>query len=127
MGLICDDIISLGEKIKKIALSEKKNKEYEYNKISARPFRSKKGNMWQLERFKNNQVFHLNMSENDFLSWLEAEGTDNFRQCCVTAEGTTVHYTIFSDKTKRKVTGNEIKNVEANAHNKEKKYILSQG
>ena len=83
--IICDDIIALGEKIKKIALSEKKNKEYEFNKISARPFKSKKGIMWQLERFKNNQVFHLNMSENEFLNWLEAEGKNTFRQCCVTA------------------------------------------
>lgn len=125
--IICDDIIALGEKIKKIALSEKKNKEYEFNKISARPFKSKKGIMWQLERFKNNQVFHLNMSENEFLNWLETEGKNNFRQCCVTAEGTTVHYTLFPDKTKRKVTGNEIKNIEPVSHNKEKSYILKQG
>ena len=125
--IICDDIIALGEKIKKIALSEKKNKEYEFSKISARPFKSKKGIMWQLERFKNNQVFHLNMSENEFLNWLEAEGKNTFRQCCVTAEGTTVHYTLFPDKTKRKVTGNEIKNIEPVSHNKEKSYILKQG
>ena len=125
--IICDDIISLGEKIKKIALSEKKNKEYEFNKISARPFKGKSGIMWQLERFKNNQVFHLNMSEKDFLLWLENEGKTNFRQCCITAEGTTVHYTLFPDKVKRKVTGNEVKKTDTASHNKEKSYILKQG
>ncbi len=125
--IICDDIISLSEKVKKISLSERKNKEYEFNKISARAFEGKNGRQWQLERFKNNQVFHLNMSEKDFLLFLEHEGKENFRQCCVTAEGTTIHYTVFPDKTKRKVTGNEVKITDTQSHNKEKTYILKQG
>lgn len=124
--LITKDIKALSGKIKKLAFSELKNKSYEFSKITARPFQSKKGFMWQLERYKNNQVFHSNMSEQDFISWLEGEGKDTFRQVCLSAEGTTVHYTLFPDKTKRKVTGNEI-TVENLAHNKEKKYLLPQG
>lgn len=125
--IISDDILSLGSKIKKLVLSEKKNRDYEYTKVSARPFTGKSGTKWQLERFRNNQVFHLNMSQEEFLLWLEGEGRESFRQCCLTAEGTTLHYTIFPDKTKRKLTGNEIKVTEANGHNKEKNYILRQG
>lgn len=125
--VINDDIVSLKDKIKKIVLSEKKNKDYEFSKISARPFASKSGTKWQLERFKNNQVFHLNMGAEDFLTWMENEGRENFRQCCLTAEGTTVHYTIFPDKTKRKLTGNQIKVEETGSHNKEKNYILRPG
>ncbi len=124
--IICDDIKALGEKVKKLALSELKNKAYEYSKITARPFKSKKGLMWQLEKTKGSQVFHENMTEADFLLWLSSEGRETFRQVCLTAEGTTVHYTVFPDKVKRKETGNSLK-VKAQSHNKEKAYILKQG
>ncbi len=124
--IISDDILSLEGKIKKIALSEKKNKDYEYAKITARPFKSKKGLMWQLEKSKNNQVFHENMSEADFLFWLGNEAKKLYRQCCLTADGTTIHYTVFDDKIKRKVTGNAVK-TSLQSHNKEKEYILKQG
>ena len=124
--VITDDILSLSTKVKKLAFSEKKKKDSEYSKITARPFASKKGLMWQLEKYKNNQVFHENMTEKDFLSWLTDDGCTLFKQCCLTAEGTTVHYTVFDDKIKRKVTGNAV-TVSAQSHNKEKEYILKQG
>ena len=124
--VICDDIKALGEKVKKLALSELKNKNYEYSKITARPFNSKKGLMWQLEKIKGSQVFHENMTEADFLLWLSTEGKETYRQICLTAEGTTFHYTVFPDRIKRKETGNSLK-VKAQSHNKEKAYILKQG
>ena len=124
--IICDDIKALGEKVKKLALSELKNKNYEYSKITARPFKSKKGTLWQLEKTKGSQVFHENMTEADFLLWLSTEGKETYRQICLTAEGTTFHYTVFPDKVKRKETGNSLK-VKAQSHNKEKAYILKQG
>ncbi len=124
--VICDDVKNLQGKIKKIAFSELKNKAYDFSKITARPFNSKKGLMWQLEKSKNNQVFHENLSENDFLCWLDAEAKNTFRQVCLTAEGVTVHYTVFPDKVKRKETGNAVKATQQ-SHNKEKSYILKQG
>lgn len=127
MFIISEDITALNGKIKKIAFSDRKNKDFDYTKITARPFMSKKGTMWQLEKHKNNQVFHENLSEDDFLSWCESVGKDNFKQACLTAEGTTIQYTVFPDKVKRKLTGNDIKKVQAQNHNKEKNYILPQG
>lgn len=124
--IVCDDIKGLKGKVKKLAMSELKDKTYEYSKINARPFTSKKGVMWQLEKTKKSQVFHENLSEDAFLLWLETEGKDTFRQICLTAEGTTVHYTVFPDKVKRKETGNTLK-ADAGTHNKEKSYILKQG
>lgn len=124
--IICDDIKALVGKVKKLSMSELKNKNYEFSKITARPFKSKKGVMWQLEKSKNNQVFHQNMSEEEFLSWLSGEGRETFRQVCLTGEGVTVHYTVFPDKVKRKETGNALK-VNTQSHNKEKSYILKQG
>ena len=127
MFIINEDILALSGKIKKLAFSDRKDKAFEYTKITARPFATKQGIKWQLEKHKNNQVFHENLSEKDFLSWCENEGKSAYRQACLTAEGTTVQYTIFPDKTKRKVTGNDIKKVEPAKHNKEKNYILPQG
>ncbi|MBQ1243229.1 MAG: SAM-dependent methyltransferase [Clostridia bacterium] len=124
--IICDDIKMLDGKVKKLSMSELKNKNYEFSKITARPFKSKKGVMWQLEKSKNNQVFHQNMSEEEFLLWLSSEGKETFRQICLTGEGVTVHYTVFPDKVKRKETGNALK-VKTQSHNKEKSYILKQG
>ena len=127
MFIINEDILALKGKIKKLAFSDLKDKNYEYTKVTARPFETKKGIRWQLEKHKNNQVFHENLSEDDLLSWCEYTGKSAFKQACLTAEGTTVQYTIFPDKTKRKVTGNDIKKVEVASHNKEKNYLLPQG
>lgn len=127
MFIISEDITALNEKVKKIAFSDKKDKAFIYSKIVARPFASKKGIMWQLEKYKNNQVFHENLTQADFLLWCESTGNAEFKQACLTAEGTTVQYTIFPDKIKRKVTGNDIKKVETQSHNKEKNYLLPQG
>ena len=125
--IICKDIENLTGKIKKIVFSSKRDKAYEYSKITLRPFTSKKGEMWQAEKIKGAQAFHQNLDANELAELIDKELRHSFSQCCLTAEGTTLHYTIFPDKTKRKLTGNEIK-VEKNAsHNKEKNYILRQG
>lgn len=125
--IICNDIKELEGKIKKIVFSSKRDKSYEVSKVTLRPFMSKKGEMWQAEKIKGTQAFHENLTPDGLLDYIEDELRHSFSQCCLTAEGTTLHYTIFPDKTKRKLTGNEIKKVEAKSHNKEKKYILAQG
>ena len=124
--IICEDIEKLEGKIKKIVFSSKRDKASEISKVTLRPFVSKKGNFWQEEKIKGTQAFHRNLSSDELTGLIEKELRHSFSQCCITAEGTTVHYTIFPDKTKRKVTGNEIK-VTEKKHNKEKKYILAQG
>ncbi len=125
--MICEDLKLLEGKVKKLSFSEKKKSDAEFAKVTARPVKGKKGVFWQLEKYKNNQVFHQNLSDEEIFDWVENEGSKAFRQCCLTAEGTTVHYTIFPDKIKRKITGNEVKKAEPQSHNKEKSYILKQG
>ena len=125
--IICQDILSLKGKIKKIVFSSKRDKSLEFSKITLRPYSSKKGEMWQAEKIKGAQAFHQNLTPDELSELIYNEYRHGFSQCCLTAEGTTIHYTIFPDKTKRKLTGNEIKVAEANSHNKEKNYILRQG
>ncbi len=125
--IICKDILELDGKIKKIVFSSKKDKNSDISKITLRPFKSKKGKMWQLEKIKGAQAFHENITAEELLIRIDTDLRHSFSQCCLTAEGTTLHYTIFPDKTKRKLTGNEIRVTETKSHNKEKNYILRQG
>ncbi len=127
MSVITDDILSFEDKIKKIALSERKTEDCEFSKITVRPFKGKKGTVWQLEKFRDNKVFHENLSKEDFLLWLTESGERSFRQISLTAEGMNIHYTVFPDRIKRKETANTVKKVEQKSHNKEKSYILKQG
>ncbi len=125
--IICEDILSLNGKIKKIVFSSKRDKTSEISKVTLRPFISKKGEMWQAEKIKGAQAFHENLTADELLCRIDGELRHSFSQCCLTAERTTLHYTIFPDKTKRKLTGNEIKAEKPKSHNKEKNYILRQG
>ncbi len=125
--IICKDIILLENKIKKIVFSSKRDKASDISKVTLRPFMSKKGQMWQLEKIKGPQAFHENLTTGEALGRIENDLRHSFSQCCLTAEGTTLHYTIFPDRTKRKLTGNDIKVEGAKSHNKEKHYILRQG
>lgn len=126
-SVITQDILSLEGKIKKIVISDRKNKDFEYSKITVRFFTSKKGDFWQLEKQKGAQVFHENMKTDVFFDFIKTIVLANFKQVCITAEGTTVHYNIIScEKIKRKVTGNEI-TVKAQGHNKQKNYLIPSG
>lgn len=126
MSVISEDIFLLEDKIKKLAFSDRKIKDFEYSKISIRPFLSKKGVIWQLEKFKDSKVFHENLTKDEFMLWIESTGVKVFRQISLTAEGTDIHYTVFPDKIKRKESSNSLKKL-SQSHNKEKSYILKQG
>ncbi|MGN0447798.1 MAG: class I SAM-dependent methyltransferase [Acutalibacteraceae bacterium] len=125
--IISKDVKNLQGSIKKIVFSQVKNADFPYSKITLTPFQSKRGIKWQAEKIKGKQAFHENLLEDELLTFIEETGKINFQQCCLTAEGVTVHYTIFPDKTKRKETANTLKAPDLKSHNKQKKYILPQG
>lgn len=125
--IICKEIKELEESIKKLVFSQRQADDFPYSKITVKPYQGKKGLMWQMEKIKGAQAFHENLSTAELISWIEAEGKTKFGQCCLTAQGTTIHYTIFPDKTKRKQTENSLKREKPLSHNKEKNYILQQG
>lgn len=125
--IICKDVEALGNRVKKLVFSQRRKNDFEFSKISAKPFNSKQGEMWQIEKIKGTQAFHENYNKEEFLRWIDCVAKNNFSQCCITAEGMTLHYTIFPDKTKRKQTENKVKNSEKKSHNNEKKYLLNPG
>lgn len=124
---ILNDINELNEKISKIVFSDKKEKDFEYNKIIAKPFLSKNIIKWQIEQHKNNQVFHKNMSLNEFFSWVEEVGSNKFKQVNLNSSEVNIHYIISANGIKRKAQENKVKKQVNLTHNKEKNYILAQG
>ncbi len=127
MNIITNDINEFKDKIKKLVFSQRKSTDFDYSKITVKPFNSKQGIKYQMEKIKGTQAFHENLTLSELISWIEKTGVNAFSQCCLTAEGQSVHYTILNNKIKKKVTENSVKSNNLSSHNKEKKYILNQG
>ena len=64
-------ILTERDEIIKISVSSPFFKDEEYSKMTIRPIVIKKSPCFQAERFKNNQVFHLNMSTDEFSEFLD--------------------------------------------------------
>ncbi len=124
--VIKKDLIALDGKIIKLVFSEKKDKNAEFDRVSVHPFSAKGETRWQLEQFRQKQVFHKNLSFEQLLLWIEETGEKSFRQLSLTAQGTSIHYTIFPDKTKRKESRNNLCAKEL-THDRQKSYILKEG
>ncbi len=79
---IKNDILALEDRIIKIVFSKKSVKDFEFSKVSVRPFLSKGKRLWQLEQFKGAQVFHKNLDLEQLLLWLAQTGEKAFAKLC---------------------------------------------
>ena len=112
------------EKILKIVLSDTKNNEFK--KIIFRPIQNNKNSIiWQLEKYKNNQVFHENITENDLLEKFKNLYL-SYRQIAFNYEGQTVTYAFKNNKYKKLISQNNLTN-KILSHNRQKQYILNEG
>ncbi len=123
-------ILNERENISKISISSPFIKNEEYSKISLRPVIIKKQNFFQAERFKNNQVFHLNIPENEILNWF-CDILKKYSQICFTLYGENITFTVFTDgkikmsKTKNNLQTKSGQNIMEN--NRKKEYVLKEG
>ncbi len=125
---LINDIKELNKSISKLVFSDKRQKENEFNKIIAKPFLSKGELKWQIEQHKNNQVFHKNMSLDEFTQWTLEVAIVNFKQANLASETVNIHYIINANGVaKRRVQENKTAKKVNLSHNKEKNYILAQG
>lgn len=123
---IINDIISL--KVIKIVLSNKKAKDFKYNKMVFMLKENSKGEFYQIEKYTDKQVFHENIDKNalkeSILSYLE----ENYKQVGAWTEEFTFDIKISK---KGKVLLNkkrsDNKSLVKKSHNKEKNYILKEG
>lgn len=121
-------ILNERENIIKISISSPFSKDEEFNKITVRPVIIKKQNCFQAERFKNNQVFHLNMTESEFSAFLE-QIFKKYGQICIFKAGETVTFSVSPNgKIKKSVSKNNLKTQNKNAeNNRQKEYIFNEG
>ena len=102
-------ILTEREEIIKISVSSPFSKDEEFNKMTIRPVVIKKSPYFQAERFKNNQVFHLNISETEFSVFLEVI-FKKYAQICVFKNGETVTFSVAKNgKIKKSVSKNNLK------------------
>ena len=66
----------------------------EYEKISIRPIIIKGKDCYQAERFKENKVFHLNISKDEIKNWLE-HYLPYYSQICLFTAGKTVTFFVY--------------------------------
>ncbi|GAA0814916.1 class I SAM-dependent methyltransferase [Clostridium tertium] len=119
----------LKEEIIKIVISNKANKEVEYNKISFLLKENNKGKKYyQIEKFTDKQVFHENIEVNQLEKALFDIVNDNYKQLSAWSNETSFDLKI-SKKGKvflgKKKSNNS--NLSNKSHNKEKNYILKEG
>ena len=128
MEQIRDLILNEREEIIKISISSPFSKDEEFNKMTIRPVIIKKQNCFQAERFKNNQVFHLNMSESEFSEFLK-EIFKKYAQIVVFKSGETITFSVSQNgKIKQSKSKNNLKSQNKNAeNNRRKEYIFNEG
>lgn len=129
-----DNLRCLLEKINaddvvKLIISNKRSKEYQYNKIVIVPFTSGDKISFRIESFTDKQAFHRNISFAELHSFLENELSVNFKQL----DGVLIDRTVMLKISKKdKVLFSEKKTasekiVASCSHNREKNYILKSG
>ena len=100
----------------------------EYKKIVVRPVEIKGKKMWQAERFKGAQVFHLNLSNEELPAYFEREIIPFFAQISVCLTDSTTTYFLKNGKiVKRKNTADVKREKSSESHNREKEFILGEG
>lgn len=121
-------ILNDRENIIKISVSSPFSKNEEFNKITVRPVNIKNKPCFQAERFKNNQVFHLNIPHAEFSAFLE-EVALKYAQICVFKGGTTVTFAISKNgKIKKSESKNNLQSkVKNTENNRKKEYIFNEG
>lgn len=121
-------ILTERDEIIKISVSSPFSKDEEFNKMTIRPVIIKKSLCFQAERFKNNQVFHLNIHQSEFSAFLE-DIFKKYAQICVFKAGETITFSISKNKNiKKSVSKNNLKAQNKNAENNRKKeYIFNEG
>ena len=121
-------ILNERENIIKISVSSPFSKNEEFNKITIRAVTIKKKPYFQAERFKNNQVFHLNMTSDEFSAFL-TEIFKKYAQICVFKSGETITFSVSQNgKIKKSKSKNNLQLKQKNAeNNRQKEYIFNEG
>lgn len=126
MSNIITDLRKNIDNIVKAVLSQP-TKEAEYTKITVKPVMIKGNLRFQLERFRDNKVYHLNLQKEQFIPWFEENADLKYKQILITEKERSVHYHLKGINYGKKVSKNKTKKDVPLSHNREKAYILKEG
>ena len=116
------------DKIIKVVISNKINKETKYNKIVFLLKESKNKEYYQIEKYTDKQVFHENIDLDLFKSKFEESIAIGYKQ--VSAWSDSVTYDLRISKKGKVHLGKKMgdnDNIAKKSHNKKKNYILQEG
>ena len=119
---ICND------EIIKVVISNKKNKEFKYNKVGIQLKEKNKKEYYQIEKFTDKQVFHENIKINEISDKVGELIFGNYKQ--MTAWSNNEIFDLKISKKGKIFLGkkkNDNSKIVAKGHNKEKNYILKEG
>lgn len=115
------DVIENASNLKKMILSDSTN---EIKKIIVRPVQIKNREMFQIERYCLNKVFHENIEFNKLLDIPYAE----YKQIMIETIGKDIIFSKQKSEYKKKERPNNISPTDIKlSHNKQKSYIINEG
>ena len=121
-----DEIVQ--EEIVKVVVSNKMNKDVDYNKINFMLKENKKKQYYQIEKYTDKQVFHENIEIEELGNKLLEYVSNNYKQVGAWATNATFDLKISKKGKvflgKKKSDNSKVAN---KSHNKEKNYILKEG
>lgn len=128
MNKIVEEIVNNRNSVVKVTISDPRKK-VEYSKLLLRPIIIKNLPQWQVERFKNNQVFHLNLNSDELEKFLSEEIIPSYKQVNIALTDKTISFFIQdSGKIKSSVKENEVKREKVSQqHDRQKEFILKEG
>lgn len=116
------------DEVIKVVISNKKNKDIEYNKINILLKEKNNKEYYQIEKYTDKQVFHENIEKDELNTKLLEYISDNYKQLAAWTMSKTFDLKV-SKKGKiflgKKNSDNS--NMVNKSHNKEKNYILKEG
>lgn len=119
----------VSEEIVKVVISNKLNKDMEYNKINVvLKVKNKGKNYYQIEKFTDKQVFHENIEVKDLEKTLLNLVNNNYKQ--LSAWSNEITFDLKISKKGKVFLGKKNannKDIANKSHNKEKNYILKEG
>lgn len=128
MNRIIEEIVDNREGIIKVTISDSRQK-VEYSKLLLRPVIIKKTPQWQVEKFKNNQAFHLNLKTEELEKFFVDEILSRYKQINLALTDKTISFFIQnSGKIKSSVQETKIKREKiSQEHDRQKEFILREG
>lgn len=121
------ELLSALPALSKAVLSQSVDKT-EYTKVVIRPVQLRGRRLYQVERFRDNKAYHLNLDEEQLEKLCASELDGRYRQALIVSGSESRQYVLKTNGSYKRTSGAVVSRPgEAQSHNREKAYILAEG